>query len=67
MSTPIETQEQQLVEYLIAEVANGISGRDGDEIVDASPSRVLFAGVLQPARRLDLVNPADTIPPAIRH
>jgi len=28
------------------------------------PSRVLFAGVLQPARRLDLVNPADTIPPA---
>ncbi len=68
MSTTIEHQEQQLVEYLIGQVANGISGRDGDDIVDASPSRVLFAGVLQPARRPDSespgTNPAGTVPPA---
>jgi hypothetical protein len=68
MSTPIERQKQQLVEYLIDQVVNGISGRDGDDIVDASPSRVLFAGVLQPARRTDSpnpgANPADTVPPA---
>lgn len=63
-----ENQKQKLVEYLINQVAKGISGRDGEDIVDSSPSRVLFAGVLQPARTSDIPTPQantqETVAPA---
>lgn len=63
-----EIQKQRLVAHLIEEVANGLSGRDGEEIVDAWPSRVIFAGVLQPVRGLDAwsltESMASGVPPA---
>ena len=67
MSTT-ENQKQKLVEYLIDQVAKGISGRNGEDIIDATPSRVLFAGVLQPARISDIPTPQantqETVAPA---
>ena len=63
----IESQRQRLTEYLIEEVAAGLSGRNGEEILDGSPSRTLFSGVLQPIRApatpgtaAAAVAPADT-------
>jgi ssDNA-binding Zn-finger/Zn-ribbon topoisomerase 1 len=68
VKTDIEGQERRLVEYLIEEVVSGISGRNQEEVFDVSPSRVLFAGVLQTPRQSDampfggkgIVAPADT-------
>ncbi|MFH0958577.1 MAG: hypothetical protein V1897_07710, partial [Pseudomonadota bacterium] len=62
----IEDQKQKLIEHLISEVADGISGRDHAEVFDASPSRVLFAGVLQPSRRNDeaKLEIGGNVPPA---
>jgi hypothetical protein len=63
-----EEHKRNLVEHLLGEVVNGISGRDQIEIFDTSPSRVLFAGVLQPPQKEDaaqsggkgIVAPPDT-------
>lgn len=64
-STQQESREKRLVEYLVATVGDGISGRDGQDIVDIPPSRAVFAGVLQPPRNLDAAIPGrGTIPPA---
>src|SRR5438270_8733939 len=51
----IEGQKLKIVEHLIAEVTDGISGRDQEDIFDAAPSRILFAGVLQPPRHEDAI------------
>ncbi|MGZ5544362.1 MAG: hypothetical protein ACXWIU_06775, partial [Limisphaerales bacterium] len=59
-----ELQKQRLVEYLIDQVSQGISGRDGNDIIDISPARALFAGVLQPARQADVSGNAELVPPA---
>lgn len=63
--TNTEDQKQRLVDYLIRRVAEGLSGRDGEEIVDGSPSRVFFAGVLQPVRQSDLPNQQNTTPDTV--
>lgn len=52
-----EEHKRTLVEHLLDEVANGISGRDQAEIFDTSPSRVRFAGVLQPPQRAEAIQP----------
>jgi len=57
-----ENQKQRLVDYLISQVADGLSGRDGAEIVDGSPSRMIFAGVLQPVRQSDVPNQPSNTP-----
>src|ERR1700682_1847521 len=59
-----ENRRRQLVEYFIREVTNGISGRDGEDIIDITPSRALFVGVLQPPRSTDAAAPGrDTVAP----
>jgi hypothetical protein len=58
-----EDRKRQLVEYLIREVGQGISGRDGEDIIDLTPSRALFVGVLQPPRTADVAAPVGAVPP----
>lgn len=58
-----ESHKLKLVEYLTHEVAEGISGRNGNELIDISPSRAIFAGVLQTPRRND-AGLGDGTPPA---
>jgi Helicase conserved C-terminal domain len=53
-----EDAERRLVEHLVSHVTNGLSGRDGADLVDQIPVRTLFAGVLQPARETDKTNAA---------
>src|SRR5262245_52451768 len=50
----VESDKRRLTAYLIDRVVEGISGRDGDDIVDAAPSRTIFAGVLQPASEREI-------------
>ncbi len=45
-----EDDKQRLVDHLMDRTVVGISGRDGRVLVDVLPSRVIFAGVLQPLR-----------------
>lgn len=49
-----EDDKQRLTEHLIDQVILGISGRDREDLVDAVPSRTIFAGVLQPARKAEI-------------
>jgi hypothetical protein len=49
-----EDDKQRLTEHLIGQVILGISGRDQEDLVDAVPSRTIFAGVLQPAREVEI-------------
>lgn len=49
-----EDDKRFLTRHLIAQVIIGLSGRDGADIVDASPSRNIFAGVLQPPRQAQI-------------
>ncbi len=49
-----EDDKRRLTRYLIDRVLEGISGRDGADIVDATPSRTLFAGVLQPSSEREI-------------
>src|SRR5262245_58036243 len=46
----VESDKRRLTAYLIDRVVEGISGRDGDDIVDAAPSRTIFAGSCQQDR-----------------
>lgn len=55
-----EAHKQRLIEHVLTEVMDGVSGRDLHDIVDVSPSRALFAGVLQPYRE----NPSKTSVPS---
>ena len=45
-----EDQKQRLAEHLLQSVLQGSSGRDGLDIVDSSPFRSIFAGVLESYR-----------------
>src|SRR5260370_33760393 len=49
-----EDDKQRLTEHLIDRVILGISGRDREDLVDTVPSRTIFAGVLQPAREVEI-------------
>ena len=50
-SNPIlESDKRLLTEYFIDRIRTRLSGRDRLDIIDAMPSRTLFAGVLQPVR-----------------
>lgn len=50
-SSPIlESDKRLLTEYFIDRIRTRLSGRDGLDILDATPIRTLFAGVLQPVR-----------------
>ena len=49
-----EDNQQHLTWFLIDRVLAGISGRDGEDLVDAPPLRRLFAGVLQPPRKAEI-------------
>jgi hypothetical protein len=51
-----EDSERRLVEHFVSRVTDGLSGRDGADLVDQAPIRTLFAGVLQPARDSDKAN-----------
>lgn len=53
-SSTTEDHKRLLNEYLIERVRAGISGRDGKTLVGLSPSRHIFAGVLQPPRQADI-------------
>src|ERR1700730_4773783 len=72
MNAPHDSSEDQrclLTEHLLKAVANGISGRDGEDVIDTSPSRAIFAGVLQTVRRQQsnsavAVGTTDATPPA---
>lgn len=48
-----EDDKKRLAEYLLSKVRTGLSGRDGQDIVDLTPSRVIFAGVLTPPREAE--------------
>ena len=50
----LESEKVKLVEHLIDSVNNGISGRDADDLVDISPFRTVFAGVLQPPKQSEI-------------
>jgi hypothetical protein len=54
MTAITEEDKQRLTEYLTGRVVNGISGRDGRDLVDLVPSRSIFAGVLQPPRSSEI-------------
>src|SRR5690348_4254924 len=54
MTAITEEDRQRLTEYLTSQVVNGISGRDGRDLVDLVPSRSIFAGVLQPPRSSEI-------------
>lgn len=45
--------EIRLVRHLIDRVREGLSGRDGENLVDVDPLRSIFAGVLQAPRESD--------------
>lgn len=49
-NTITEENKQRLVDHLMGCVLNGISGREGSDLVDIDPIRAIFAGVLQPPR-----------------
>jgi hypothetical protein len=49
-STVFESDKRLLTEYFINRIRTRLSGRDGLDIVDATPIRSLFAGVMQPVR-----------------
>jgi len=49
----LEAGELRVVEHLISNVRDGLSGRSGEELVDADPLRSIFAGVLQAPRQSD--------------
>jgi hypothetical protein len=54
MSEITETDKQRLVEYLIERTTTRIAGRDGRDLLDVSPSRTVFAGVLQMPREAEI-------------
>lgn len=49
-----EDDKQLLVTYLSERVRLGVSGRDGEDLVDIDPLRAIFAGVLQPPRQSEI-------------
>lgn len=49
-----EDEKRALVEHFVERVIAGISGRDGEDLVDIVPSRSVFAGVLRPVRAADV-------------
>jgi hypothetical protein len=58
-----EAHKLKLVEHIVHEVSQGLSGRDGKDLIDISPSRAIFAGVLQTPRKNN-VGVGDGTPPA---
>ncbi|MHB8719435.1 MAG: C-terminal helicase domain-containing protein [Candidatus Dormibacteria bacterium] len=48
-----EESERRLVKEVIERVREGLSGRDGVDLVDLPPSRAIFAGVLLAPRQKD--------------
>jgi hypothetical protein len=46
-----EVNKVRLADFLLDRVLRGLAGRDGDDLVGVTPSRVLFAGVLLPLRQ----------------
>src|SRR6266850_2317873 len=53
--TPVidEVAERLIVEYLNQRVRAGLAGSDGEDLVDQTPTRSIFAGVLQAPRQRD--------------
>lgn len=49
-----EEHKLRLADYLLKRVCEGLSGRDGAELVDMTPSRAIFAGVLSSPRQIDI-------------
>lgn len=58
-----EPEKLRLTEYLLATVHDGLSGRDGKDLVDQRPDRTVFAGVLKPMRPdADVHSPVGPMP-----
>lgn len=49
-----EDDKLLLAEYLLDRVLTGLSGRDGEDLVDTTPTRTIFAGVLSPPRSAEV-------------
>ena len=49
----VDAGEIRLVRHLIEKVRHGLSGRDGEQLVDVDPLRSIFAGVLEAPRKRD--------------
>ncbi|MGE3491564.1 MAG: DEAD/DEAH box helicase family protein [Vicinamibacterales bacterium] len=59
-----ESDKSRLVDHLRNVVIAGISGRDGADVIDLTPSRAIFAGVLQAPRALPSID-SSAPPPDI--